>query len=128
MSASSIRAHLRPSSRNARRRRPRVATRWRCALPAQARSRETIERFAQAAERLLRTRPFEEITVQEIVRRARRPIGSFYARFSTKEALLPFLYRRYHQGLEGLMASRLERVPWARLGFEQTVEALVEFL
>ena len=55
--------------------RPEVPARWRHAPPAQARSRETVDRFAEAAEALLQTRPFEEITVQDIVRRAGRPIG-----------------------------------------------------
>jgi AcrR family transcriptional regulator len=102
------------------------AVRWRHAAPAQARSRETTERFARAAEELLRTGPFEDISIQDIVRRADRPIGSFYARFRTKDALLPFLYQRYHEGMEELVSSRLARVPWATLDLRQAVEQLVD--
>jgi AcrR family transcriptional regulator len=87
-----------------------------------------VDRFALAAETLLRTRPFEEIGVQDIVRRAGRPIGSFYARFGSKEALLPLLYRRYHEGLESLVASRLARVPWATLDLRRTAEAFAAFV
>jgi len=53
-----------------------AAARWRLAPPAQARSRETVDRFAQAAEELLRERPFEEIGVQDIARHAGRPGGA----------------------------------------------------
>src|SRR5215467_14424062 len=108
--------------------RPRPATRWRCAPPAQARSRETIDRFALAAEALLRGRSFEEIGIQDIVRHAGRPTGSFYARFGSKEALLPLLYQRYHDGLEALVAERLARVPWATLDLERTGDAFAEFV
>ena len=87
-----------------------------------------MDRFALAAEALLRTRSFEEIGIQDIVRHAGRPTGSFYARFASKEALLPLLYQRYHDGLEALVAERLARVPWATLDFARTVDAFVEFV
>jgi AcrR family transcriptional regulator len=105
-----------------------VPARWRSAPPAQRRSRETMERFAEATEELLCTRTFEEISIQDIVRRAGRPIGSFYARFASKEALLPFLYRRYHERLESSFTSGLARIDWEALDFERTVRALVDFL
>src|SRR5689334_19961105 len=105
-----------------------TATRWRRSPPSQARSRETVDRFALAAEALLRTRPFEEIGTQDIVRRAGRPTGSFYARFASKEALLTLLYQRYHDGLEALVAEGLARVPWASLDLERTAEAFAEFV
>ena len=116
-----------PSTRS-HARRTRTTARWRCAPAIQARSRETVERFALAAEALLRTRPFEEIGVQDIARRAGRPIGSFYARFGSKEALLPLLYQRYHEGLESLVAARLGRVPWATLDFRHAVDAFAAFV
>src|SRR6185503_14384740 len=109
-------------------RKPAIAARWRSAPPAQQRSRDTMDRFAEAAEELLRTKPFEEISVQDIVRAAKRPIGSFYARFGSKEALLPFLYERYHEGLEPLFVARLARVDWEALDFEATIERAVDFM
>jgi len=87
-----------------------------------------MELFARVTEELLRTKAFEEISVQDIARRARRPIGSFYARFRSKEALLPFLYQRYHDGLEPMFAARLARYDWDTLDFKATVTALVDFL
>ncbi len=103
-------------------------TRWRPAAPTQQPSRETMDRITAAAEALLRDRPFEEISVQEIAAHAERPIGSFYARFASKDALLPFLYERYHEGLESLFTARLARHDWAALDFPHTVEAIVDFL
>lgn len=105
-----------------------AASRWRVAAPVQARSRETVDLFARAAEELLALRPFEEITIQDIVQRAGRPIGSFYARFGSKEALLPYLYQRYHDGLEAWYKARLERVTWTSLGFEETAGKVVDLL
>jgi AcrR family transcriptional regulator len=115
-------------ARTGARRRAVPAPRFACAPPAQQRSRETMDRFAAAAEELLREKPFEEISVKEIVARAGRPIGSFYARFAGKDALLPFIYQRYHEGLESLFAARLARVDWDALGFEESLAAMVEFL
>jgi AcrR family transcriptional regulator len=110
------------------RRSPGRGTRWRWSPPTQERSRETIDRFAAAAEDLLREHPFEQITVQDIVTAAGRPIGSFYARFGSKEALLPYLYQRYHDGLEDLYAARFRRVDWNALDLEQGVAEVVDLL
>jgi|SRR5689334_9853778 len=105
-----------------------LPARFRSAPPAQERSRETMERFARATEELLQERPFEDITVQDIARRAQRPIGSFYARFESKDALLPVLYRRYHDSLEDVFAAKLSRLDWPVLGFVPTLEAIVDLL
>ena len=77
------------------------------AQPKQDRSRRSAERMLSAAERLLRTRPFEDITIAEIVRESGASIGSFYHRFASKEALLPLLYERY----DARGASELARQP-----------------
>ena len=108
--------------------RKRPPLRFLSAPPAQERSKETMERFAAAAEELLQHRPFEEISIQDIVRHAQRPIGSFYARFRSKDALLPFLYRRYHESLEAVFEAKLARHDWDSLGFVPTLEAIVDVL
>jgi AcrR family transcriptional regulator len=102
--------------------------RWVHKLPAQRRGHQTAEAFAGATEDLLRTHPFEDITIRDIVHRARRPIGSFYALFASKEALLPFLYQRYHEGLEPLLVARLARVDWESLDFDSAIAATVDFM
>lgn len=67
--------------------------------PRQDRSRRTLESIVEATEKLLERRSFEEISIAEIVLRSGSSTGSFYARFPTKEALLPALYARYHASL-----------------------------
>lgn len=64
--------------------------------PQQERSRRTVEAILDAAEKLLERRPFEEISIAEIIVKAGASTGSFYARFPSKEALLPALYERYN--------------------------------
>lgn len=64
--------------------------------PAQQRARGTMDRIVAATQRLLRTHRFEDITIAEIVSEADTSTGSFYARFGSKDALLPYLYARYN--------------------------------
>ena len=72
--------------------------------PKQQRSRETLERIVAAAERLLEDTPFERISVAEIVSEAGSTVGSFYARFPSKESLLPVIYERY----DGLLRAEID--------------------
>lgn len=64
--------------------------------PKQKRSRETLTNLLDAAEELLEERRLEEITIADIVERAESSIGSFYARFPSKESLVVALMERYH--------------------------------
>jgi AcrR family transcriptional regulator len=97
--------------------------------PLQARSRRTLERFLAATERLLRTRRFEDISVEEIVRAAGASIGAFYARFRDKQALLPCLYARYDQELGTKLGELERRRPWEGKTLEEAAEWIVrEFL
>lgn len=66
----------------------------------QARSRATQDRILAATAELLRELPFERISIRRIVREADTSIGSFYARFRDKDALLPVLYAEYETQLE----------------------------
>lgn len=80
--------------------------------PRQARSAETLTRFVEATRRLLTQRPFEEITVADIVREADRTVGSFYARFEDKEAVLFVLVDELHQRLRELTRAFCDPVRW----------------
>jgi AcrR family transcriptional regulator len=93
--------------------------------PLQLRSRETLERVAAATERLLEERPFEEITIGEILRQASCSSGSFYARFGSKDALLPYLYERYDAELRPRIEARLARAPWSEMTFRDACATLV---
>lgn len=70
-----------------------VASPW-IRAPRQARSEETLWRFLHATEALLAERDFADISVDDIVERADRTVGSFYARFDDKLAVLRVLAER----------------------------------
>lgn len=57
----------------------------------QDRAQRTAAALAEAAHELMEARPFDEVTVTEIVERASSSVGAFYARFGCKEALLDWL-------------------------------------
>ncbi len=67
--------------------------------PRQDRSRRTLEAILEATEKLLERRAFGDISIAEIVLKSGSSTGSFYARFPTKDALLPALYARYHAAI-----------------------------
>ena len=89
--------------------------------PQQARSRETMNRFILAAERLLREKPFDEITIGEIVEVAERTVGSFYARFDDKWALLRTLMHRYLYQIREFIDDLLTADEWADHGVREMV-------
>ena len=96
-------------------------------VPKQTRSRQTLERILLATERLLESRSFEEISVADIAREARASVGSFYARFSNKQALLPQLYERYDQGIARQVETQLASEAWSSLDLQGRVDRLVRF-
>jgi AcrR family transcriptional regulator len=105
------------------------AARLKVRAPSQARGQETLERIVAATQRLLRTRRFEDITISQIVAEADTSTGSFYARFASKDALLPYLYEAYNantavatEDLGGQVALKAART------LRQAVSALIEQL
>jgi AcrR family transcriptional regulator len=89
----------------------RSETEWRRA-PRQARSQHTLERFLDATQQLLDERPFEEITVADIVRRADRTVGSFYARFDDKYAVLYEVVERVFVRIKDVVRAFCDPVRW----------------
>ena len=65
--------------------------------PLQARSRATRGRILGALSRLLQAKVFDEISVAELTSAAKCSMSSFYALFSTKEALLDAFFERFFQ-------------------------------
>lgn len=63
--------------------------------PRQSRSRATLARIEDAAETLFADRGYDGTTVGDIVARAGCSVGSFYARFNDKEALLHHVHDRH---------------------------------
>jgi AcrR family transcriptional regulator len=95
--------------------------------PSQARAQQTLHRIVAAAERLLQNQSFEELTIADLVREAQTTTGSFYARFASKEALLPYLYEIYDaRGAEAVGKSL--PLDTSRSGLPDLVRELVSLI
>ncbi len=91
----------------------------------QDRSRKTQDRILRATEKLLRREQFEAISVRRIVEEAGTSIGSFYARFRDKHALLPVLYAEYEVQLQERLV-RLQRCTANARSLETAAGYIVE--
>ena len=94
--------------------------------PRQQRSSDSLERILKTAETLIRTKGYEALTVAEVVRRSSTSIGTFYARFQDKTALLHAVQERVHGREEAQMRDELAKVDWAVLSLEETVCRLLD--
>ena len=96
--------------------------------PQQPRSEATLERILAAAEDMLTDRSFNEASIAKIVKRAKSSIGSFYARFPNKEALLEHMIDRYHEELLQALSGELLTREWQRKGLETRMQSYVSYL
>lgn len=73
---------------------------------SQARSRATRDALIEALERLLRDRPLEKISIQELAKEAGCAVGSVYRRFDNKDSFLPVVVelasRRMGQSMKAM--------------------------
>ena len=63
--------------------------------PKQARSIESTNRMLDAAESLLREGGPRAITIEAVIERSGTSMGSFYARFDSREGLFQALHERF---------------------------------
>jgi AcrR family transcriptional regulator len=94
--------------------------------PQQVRSQATRERILRAAERLLRSHLFEDISVRQLVAEAGVSIGSFYNLYGEKDALLPDLYARHCREMIDELEAIAQPTRWADASLTQLVRAVVE--
>jgi AcrR family transcriptional regulator len=95
--------------------------------PLQARSRRTLARIVDAGVHLLEQGGPANVTVQGVVARARVSVGSFYARFDSREDLLGHVLAE---------AARREQSRWeselgdegARRSLEEGVRAVIDLV
>jgi len=80
-----------------------------------------------SAEDLLQTRLFEEIPLADILRRAGVSVGAFYARFSSKDALVPCLYERYDRSVTRGARRVLDPDRWRTRDLEERVHLLFRY-
>ena len=95
------------------------------ARPVQARSQETLARVLRATEQLLERAHFEDIAIGQILRRSGVSAGSFYARFHSKEDILPHLYAAYSADLAARMAGWLAPARWEKLKLAARIRELL---
>lgn len=96
--------------------------------PLQERSARTLEKIVEATESLLRKKSFEQVTIREIVAKAGCPISSFYARFKSKDDLLPHLYERYDTRVGPNMADIVSKLDAKKLSLEKVVELGIDLM
>ena len=72
---------------------------------SQTRSKKTRDALVAALERLLRQKPFEEITIAEIAGEASLSVGAVYGRFENKDAFIPVIFDLYKDRLAAFSAS-----------------------
>lgn len=63
--------------------------------PAHKKGRLSQERIVHAVLSLIEAKPFDQLTVAEIMEEAGMAVGTFYRRFKTKESVLPFVFQAY---------------------------------
>jgi AcrR family transcriptional regulator len=105
---------------------PHSTPKIRWVRPQQPRSQETLERLCEAALRLLNEKSYEQITVEEIAKKAGSSVGGFYGRFADKQALFDYLYDRYESELRATVDDLLEQNRWQGVSLEARFRALAE--
>ena len=93
--------------------------------PLQARSRDTLRSLLDATEHLLERQHFEDISIHQILEVSGVSTGSFYARFHSKEDLLPHLYQDYSEDLRARMEASTSPAHWQGRPLAERVRALV---
>jgi AcrR family transcriptional regulator len=85
-------------------------------------------RLVQATLDLLEDQNFEEITVADITGQAGVAVGTFYRRFTTKEALLPLLYEAYNARVEKWFAGMMADPAFEAPDRSKRIRKVVEYI
>lgn len=97
-------------------------------LPRQERSRASFARMVDAAWGLLERGGVEAVTVQEVVEQAGVGVGSFYARFEGRDALLAYLHERLWAHAGGWWKRFLDPSRWEGVGTGLVVSEVTRVL
>lgn len=96
--------------------------------PRQERSRRTLERIAAAARDLIAEDGVRGTTVQRIVDRADSSVGSFYARFDSRDDLLRYLEERAWRTARERWDEAVAAGAWKGLSLRKVLEGVVSLL
>lgn len=94
--------------------------------PKQARSREALDRFLAAGERLLAENRYEEAGVAEIAREANSSVGTFYRLLTDKETLSLLLMQRFFTEVELVARDTLGSDQWQGQSVNDVAEGFVD--
>lgn len=94
--------------------------------PCQQRSRDSLERILRAAEVIISSKGHEALTIAEVVRRSHTSVGTVYARFPDKDALLRAVHERVIMRDVEEFKKRIAQVDWDSLPLEEAVKRLAE--
>ena len=95
--------------------------------PRQLRSQASMDRVLAATEELLADRLFEELTLAEILARAKVSVGAFYARFGSREGIVQPLHDRYDERLDVVTAQAFDPERWRGVPLVRRVRLLVRY-
>ena len=93
--------------------------------PTQARSRKTMDDVYRSMEALLKERSFERITISDLATHADVAVGSIYARFKDKNALLAGLYLNTCDQAELCLEPLSATSRWTASGDERMVRSIM---
>lgn len=96
--------------------------------PKQERSRRTESNILQATRELLKTKNLADIAISEITSRAGASVGSFYARFPDKIALLLALQEQAMFDVRTNLSKKLDPGNWADASLATTVLEMIQSL
>lgn len=96
--------------------------------PRQDRSRKTLERLLDATEELIRARGIDAVTIPAVVQAAQSSVGSFYARFPNKAALLSTLHERVCEQSVATAEAALDPSRWRGVATPDVVRTFVGFV
>jgi AcrR family transcriptional regulator len=93
--------------------------------PLQARSRRTLERLVHATRELIDERGVSDTSIGDIVERAGSSVGSFYARFASKDDLLDYVQGQMWEEAVGRWRSGLGSEEWKEMSLEGVVRGVI---
>jgi len=95
--------------------------------PLQDRSKRTLERLLDAAEEIIRARGVAALTIPAVAQAAQSSVGSFYARFPDKAALLRTLHERACEQSVATAEAALDPARWEGVPTEAVIRAFATF-
>ncbi|MBU3069896.1 TetR/AcrR family transcriptional regulator [Aestuariicella sp. G3-2] len=94
--------------------------------PTQARSREALDRFLAAGERLLAENRFEEAGIADLAKEAQSSVGTFYRLLAEKETLSLLLMQRFFTEIEDVIEDTFNSERWQDQSISVIAETFVD--